>query len=56
MIRMKNEYKKDIIYVSLVSQFDKVRCPICNRLKEIEYNEIYNFLYENVNNPHIRKN
>lgn len=52
---MVSKHEKSVTYVSLINQFKKIGCPICSRLREIEYNEIYNILYGNVNDLYIRK-
>ncbi len=51
---MKN-YEENFIYISLTDQFKRPGCPICRRLRRIEENEIFTILYENVNNPYLRK-
>ena len=52
--RRRNDYGKDVIYVSIKEALSKEGCPIYRLLKKLEVEAIENLLYEHVLDPQVR--
>ncbi len=52
--RRRNDYGKDVIYVSIKEALSKEGCPICRLLRKLEIEAIENLLYEHVLDPQVR--
>lgn len=45
---------RDLFYVELSSSLEKPGCPICGIVEKVEYDLVFDILYEHVNDPDTR--